>query len=121
MPAGNIAAAVGLKYTRTGDTLVAGNDAQPVVLSGVRTPEPVFSCSIEAESSVEGKKLEDALNFLQLEDPSFVVTEDDETGQTLVSTEAVECEHGLLSRIRCMAWVNCIWKSLLSGCNPSTN
>ena len=84
IPSGNIAAAVGLKHTRTGDTLVGAKDKQPVLLPGVPRPATVFTCSIEAESAVEAKKLEEALSFLQLEDPSFNVTMDDETGQTLV-------------------------------------
>lgn len=81
---GNIAAAVGLKHTRTGDTLASATDKNPVLLPGVPTPETVFSCSIEPESSSESKKLEDALSFFQLEDPSFLVTNDEETGQTLM-------------------------------------
>jgi elongation factor G len=86
--AGNIGAAVGLKHTFTGDTLVAAKEHSSdatVVLPGVQIPKPVFTCSIEAESSAKQKELDDALYFLQREDPSFVVSQDDETGQTLMS------------------------------------
>lgn len=86
--AGNIGAAVGLKNTYTGDTLVAAKDhhaSASVVLPGVQIPKPVFTCSIEAESSAKQKDLDDALSHLQREDPSFVVSVDDETGQTLMS------------------------------------
>ncbi|GAB9466796.1 Translation elongation factor g [Globisporangium polare] len=86
--AGNIGAAVGLKNTYTGDTIVAAKDHnghEYVVLPGVQVPKPVFTCSIEAESSAKQKDLDDALTHLQREDPSFVVSVDDETGQTLMS------------------------------------
>ncbi|KAL4117929.1 hypothetical protein PRIC2_010257 [Phytophthora ramorum] len=84
--AGHIGAAVGLKHTFTGDTLISAKDAaHQVVLPGVQIPKPVFTCSIEAESSAKQKDLDNALENLQREDPSFVVTVDDETGQTLMS------------------------------------
>ncbi|KAG1708032.1 hypothetical protein DVH05_024717 [Phytophthora capsici] len=84
--AGHIGAAVGLKHTFTGDTLVSAKDAAPqMVLPGVQIPKPVFTCSIEAESSAKQKDLDNALESLQREDPSFVVTVDEETGQTLMS------------------------------------
>ncbi|KAE9339773.1 Elongation factor G [Phytophthora fragariae] len=84
--AGHIGAAVGLKHTFTGDTLVsAKNAAHQFVLPGVQIPKPVFTCSIEAESSAKQKDLDTALENLQREDPSFVVTVDDETAQTLMS------------------------------------
>ncbi|KAL3669410.1 hypothetical protein V7S43_005804 [Phytophthora oleae] len=84
--AGHIGAAVGLKHTFTGDTLVSGKDAaHQMILPGVQIPKPVFTCSIEAESSAKQKDLDNALENLQREDPSFVVTVDEETGQTLMS------------------------------------
>ncbi|CAI5700660.1 unnamed protein product [Peronospora effusa] len=84
--AGHIGAAVGLKHTFTGDTLMSAKDAaHQIVLPGVQIPKPVFTCSIEAESSAKQKDLDTALDYLQREDPSFVVTVDDETGQTLMS------------------------------------
>ncbi|OWZ15294.1 Translation elongation factor G [Phytophthora megakarya] len=84
--AGHIGAAVGLKHTFTGDTLVSAKDAgYQMMLPGVQIPKPVFTCSIEAESSAKQKDLDAALENLQREDPSFVVTVDDETGQTLMS------------------------------------
>uniref|UniRef100_M4BEP1 Tr-type G domain-containing protein n=1 Tax=Hyaloperonospora arabidopsidis (strain Emoy2) TaxID=559515 RepID=M4BEP1_HYAAE len=84
--AGHIGAAVGLKHTFTGDTLVSAKDAaHQLVLLGIQVPKPVFTCSIEAESSAKQKDLDTALEHLQREDPSFVVTVDDETGQTLMS------------------------------------
>lgn len=84
--AGHIGAAVGLKHTYTGDTLVSAKDTTlRVVLPGVQIPKPVFTCSIEAESSAKQKELETALDNLQREDPSFVVAVEDETGQMLMS------------------------------------
>lgn len=86
---GNIGAAVGLKNTFTGDTLISAKDHSPsreyLVLPGVQIPKPVFTCSVEAESSAKQKDLDDALHHLQREDPSFVVSVDEETGQTLMS------------------------------------
>lgn len=86
--AGNIGAAVGLKNTFTGDTIIASKDHhvnEYILLPGVQVPKPVFTCSIESESSAKQKDLDDALFHLQREDPSFVVTVDEETGQTLMS------------------------------------
>ncbi|CAI5723579.1 unnamed protein product [Hyaloperonospora brassicae] len=84
--AGHIGAAVGLKHTFTGDTLVSAKDAaRQIVLLGIQVPKPVFTCSIEAESSAKQKDLDTALEYLQREDPSFVVSIDHESGQTLMS------------------------------------
>ena len=82
--AGNIGAVVGMKACRTGDTLVAYG-ATPIVLPGVMAPESVFSCSVEAESTSKEKDLRQALMILQVEDPSLLVTYDEESGQTVVS------------------------------------
>lgn len=81
--AGDIAAIVGLKFTATGDTLCTTN--KMVVLERIRFPEPVISIVIEAKSTADQAKLEKALEKLQLEDPSFQVRKDEETGQTLIS------------------------------------
>ncbi|OQR85247.1 elongation factor G [Achlya hypogyna] len=83
--AGNIGAAVGLKNTYTGDTLIASNDQTRILLPGVEIPAPVFTCSIESDTLSRQKELDEALMHLQREDPSFVVTQDEETGQTLMS------------------------------------
>ncbi|CCI40682.1 unnamed protein product [Albugo candida] len=83
--AGNIGAAIGLKNTFTGDTLIQANYTDLITLPGVQLPNPVFTCSIEAESSVAEKELDNALHFLQREDPTFLVRVDEETGQTLIS------------------------------------
>lgn len=83
---GNIAVLVGLKHTSTGDTLTLDNRKnENIVLQGVNTPKPVFFCSIEPESTAMQEQFENALNQLQLEDPSFQVTVNNETGQTLIS------------------------------------
>ncbi|MEM9463482.1 MAG: elongation factor G [Myxococcota bacterium] len=81
---GDIAAAVGLKFTATGDTLVLASDAQRVVLSGMQIPEPVIFRAIEPKTAGDQKDLDEALTRFQREDPSFKVREDPETGQTLV-------------------------------------
>lgn len=56
-----------------------------VVLEGIKPPPPVFFCSIEPESLSAQKSLDEALNLLQKEDPSFSVTQDPDSGQTLLS------------------------------------
>ena len=81
--AGDIAAAVGLKYTRTGDTLCTEDDA--VILEKMSFPEPVIQIAIEPKTKADQDKLSDALSRLSDEDPTFRVHVDDETRQTLIS------------------------------------
>jgi elongation factor G len=81
--AGQIAAAVGLKFTATGDTICAQND--PIVLETISFPDPVISVAIEPRSRADQDKLSDALVKLSDEDPTFKINYDDETGQTIMS------------------------------------
>lgn len=81
--AGHIVAAVGLKYTTTGDTL-ATTDA-PLLLESIEAPEPVIAVSIEPKTQVDQEKLGASLAKLAMEDPSFSVRTDAETGQTLIA------------------------------------
>ncbi|HRN25354.1 MAG: elongation factor G [Ignavibacteriaceae bacterium] len=81
--AGDIAAAVGLKFTRTGDTLCDEKD--PVVMERIIFPEPVIQIAIEPKTKADQDKLSDSLSKLSDEDPTFKVKVDDETGQTLIS------------------------------------
>jgi elongation factor G len=81
---GDIAAAVGLKFTGTGDTLVLADDPQRVVLAGMQIPEPVIFRAIEPKTTSDGKALEEALERFGREDPSFKVRIDPDSGQTLV-------------------------------------
>ncbi len=80
---GDIAAAVGLKYTRTGETLC--DASKPIILERMEFPEPVISVAIEPKSKADQDKLTDALSKLSDEDPTFRVSTDEETGQTLIS------------------------------------
>ncbi|MBC7384563.1 MAG: elongation factor G [Cryobacterium sp.] len=80
---GDIAAAVGLRFTTTGDTLCS--EGKPVLLEKIDFPEPVISIAIEPKTKADGDKLNDALKKLGLEDPSFRVSTNEETGQTLLS------------------------------------
>jgi elongation factor G len=81
--AGDIVAAVGLKNVSTGDTLCALN--APVVLESLHFPDPVISIAIEPKTTADMAKLAQSLDRLALEDPSFKVTTDSETGQTIIS------------------------------------
>jgi elongation factor G len=81
--AGDIGAAVGLKYTLTGDTLC--DEKAPIILEAIEFPEPVISIAIEPKTKADQEKLSQALQKLAQEDPSFRVTYDEETGQTLIS------------------------------------
>jgi elongation factor G len=81
--AGDIAAAVGLKYTTTGDTLCP--EDQPVILESIEFPEPVISIAIEPKTKADQDKLGASLAKLASEDPSFRVRTDEETGQTIIS------------------------------------
>lgn len=82
--AGDICAAVGLKDTFTGDTLIAEN-TEPLVLESIHFPEPVISVAIEPDTKADQDKLSVALGKLADEDPSFKVYVDHETGQTIIS------------------------------------
>jgi elongation factor G len=81
--AGDIAAAVGLRNTRTGDTLC--DELHPIVLEAIEFPEPVISIAIEPKSKADQEKLSLSLQRLATEDPSFRVRSDEETGQTIIS------------------------------------
>ncbi|CCP24594.1 elongation factor G [Mycoplasmopsis cynos] len=82
--AGDIAAAVGLKYTTTGDTLVDEKSAK-IVLEKMVFPEPVISQALEPESKAATEKLSLGLQKLAAEDPTFRTYTDDETGQTIIA------------------------------------
>jgi elongation factor G len=81
--AGEIAAAVGLKQTTTGDTLAI--DTAPIVLERMTFPDPVIAVAIEPKTKGDQDKLATALQRLSEEDPTFRVQTDEETGQTLIS------------------------------------
>jgi len=79
---GDIAAAVGLKATTTGDTL--SDESHPILLESITFPEPVISVAIEPKTKADQDKLGLALQRLSEEDPTFKVHTDDETGQTII-------------------------------------
>ena len=81
--AGDIAAAVGLKLTTTGDTLCDMD--HPVVLERMEFPDPVISVAIEPKTKADQEKMGVALGKLAAEDPSFRVHTDEESGQTIIS------------------------------------
>ncbi len=81
--AGDIAALVGLKFTKTGDTLCTEDD--PIILERMAFPEPVIQIAIEPKTKADQDRLSDALSKLSDEDPTFRVSVDEETGQTLIS------------------------------------
>ena len=80
---GDIAAAVGLRSTTTGDTLC--DEAQPVVLEAMDFPEPVIEIAVEPKTKADQSKLGESLAKLAAEDPSFRVHSDEETGQTIIA------------------------------------
>lgn len=81
--AGEIAAAVGLKDTTTSDTLC--NEDHPIMLEKIVAPEPVISMRIEPKTKADQEKMGLALNRLQAEDPTFRVSSDPETGETIIA------------------------------------
>lgn len=81
--AGDIAVFIGLKLSQTGDTL--GSEGLPVVLESLKFPEPVISIAIEPESLSERDKMNETLEILSKEDPTFTHHEDAETGQLIIS------------------------------------
>ena len=82
MRAGDIVAVVGLKFVGTGDTLCSPD--HPIAFEPLTVTEPVISVAIEPKSTADSEKLKKALERLENEDPSFRVSEDNETGQTLI-------------------------------------
>jgi len=81
--AGEIAAVVGLKNTRTGDTLCS--EAHQIVLESLSIPEPVISLAIEPKTKADRDKLMDALLRLAEEDPTFRISHNPDTGQTIIA------------------------------------
>ena len=81
--AGDIFAVAGLKYTTTGDTIC--NEKSPIILESMTFPDPVISIAIEPKTKGDLEKLGTSLHKLTLEDPSFKVKTDEETGQTIIS------------------------------------
>lgn len=81
--AGDIAAAVGFKSIRTGDSLT--EEKNPLLLESIQFPEPVISIAVEPKTQDDMEKLMTAINRLAEEDPTFTLRIDDETGQTLIS------------------------------------
>ncbi|NKB25141.1 MAG: elongation factor G [Kiritimatiellae bacterium] len=83
LSAGEIGGLVGLKSVTTGDTLCAEN--RPIVLESIEFPEPVMAMAIEPKTQADRDSLSEALSILSDEDPTFRVTTNDETGQTIIS------------------------------------
>jgi elongation factor G len=81
--AGDIFAAVGLKYTTTGDTICS--EKQPIILESMTFPDPVISIAVEPKTKSDLERLGASLQKLILEDPSFKVRTDEESGQTILS------------------------------------
>jgi elongation factor G len=81
--AGDIVAAVGLRHTLTGDTLC--DEKSPLILESIEFPEPVISVAIEPRTRVDQERLAQSLAKLAQEDPSFRVSYNDETNQTIIS------------------------------------
>jgi len=80
---GNIAATVGLKDTKTGDTLCDSD--HPVILEGIEVPEPVISLRIEPKTKADQEKMGMALKKLSDEDPTFRIKSDEETAEMIIS------------------------------------
>jgi elongation factor G len=80
---GDIVAVVGLKHTKTGDTLC--DSSKPIVLESITFPTPVISVAVEPRTKADQDKLGNSLGKLVEEDPTFTVKFDDETGQTILS------------------------------------
>ncbi len=81
--AGDIAAAVGFREIRTGDTLAVEN--KPIILENIKFPEPVVQIAVEPKTQADMEKLTIALQKLQEEDPTFKVHTDENSGQTIIS------------------------------------
>jgi len=80
---GDIVAAIGFRYTKTGDTLT--DTKHPIIYESMEFPEPVISVAIEPKTQADQEDLTNALRKIMIEDPTFIVKEDEETGQTIIS------------------------------------
>jgi elongation factor G len=80
--AGDIAAAIGLKNTTTGDSLTA--ESHPIILENITFPEPVIAVAVEPKTKADQEKMGIALQRLAEEDPTFRVHTEEETGQTII-------------------------------------
>ncbi|MBO7435781.1 elongation factor G [bacterium] len=80
---GEIAAAVGLKNVRTGETIC--DEGHPIIMESLNIPDPVISLAIEPKSKADRDKLSEALSRLSEEDPTFTVSTNQDTGQTIIS------------------------------------
>ena len=80
---GDIVAAVGLKFTRTGDTLT--DESDPIILEKMDFPEPVIAIAIEPKTKADQERMGESLSRLADEDPTFRIKSDEETGQTIIS------------------------------------
>lgn len=81
--AGDIVAAIGLKFTRTGDTITTEDD--PIILEKMDFPEPVISIAIEPKTKADQEKMGESLSKLAEEDPTFRVSTNEDTGQTIIN------------------------------------
>jgi elongation factor G len=81
--AGDIAVVIGFKFAQTGDSI--GSEGYPVLLEQMHFPEPVISVSIEPRTLSERKRLQEVLEILAKEDPTFTAKEDTETGELIIS------------------------------------
>lgn len=81
--AGDIASAIGLKFTKTGDTLC--DESDPIILERMSFPEPVIAIAIEPKTKADQDKLGESLTKLADEDPTLKISTNEETGQTLLS------------------------------------
>ncbi len=104
---GDIVAVIGLQQTKTGDTLCC--EEHPILLESIEFPAPVISISVKPESRSDDEKLSHALHALADEDPTFVVSFDDETKETVISgmgelhlevlVERMKREHGVVAQV----------------------
>jgi len=81
--AGDIAGAIGLKHTKTGDTLC--DESDPIILERMVFPEPVITIAIEPKTKADQDKLSESLGKLAEEDPTLKISSNEETGQTLIA------------------------------------
>lgn len=81
--AGDIAVFIGVKFAQTGDTLAS--EGMPILLENLKFPEPVISVSLEPETLSDREKLQETLDILSKEDPTFTSRDDAETGQLIIS------------------------------------
>lgn len=109
--AGDIGAVAKLESTKTGDTLC--EKGKNIILTGIEFPQPVLSMAIKPQTKGDEEKIISGLNKLMEEDPTFTITNNTETKQTLINGQGEQHIDVIISKLKSKYGVGAVWKTLL--------